>query len=465
MSLRSFTVVGVFLTAGIFARADIAPTTFAGGTIVPVEISDLRFADARVTITWGSPCSLDASFEIANDRKEPVALEIGFPVGGYDPHYGDDPSANAKSEKMADEPVSPSIIDISINDMGVAAFRRISIPKQCEIRFGHASWYFAKATLVPGVNSIRIKTSLMPSGVYGRPFERRLEYCLWTGGRWNGRIKHERIDIVFPETISKTLIQSVKPTYFQTNANRLVWEFSNIEPKDNFFDIDLVVQIPEVDAIISRMEREYHSKPKDTAAALKFAGHLFQLGNLKGNSGFPPQEFSTVEYHKILARLDGDARETFRRQYATFRADRVIADSSEWTEDRVNLIRILADMNYCENYSGVGHALKAKAILDEVLTRDPRNETAWSLLLDNYWRFSFAAKGHWFGPTVFGAQQIRDIQKAHRLCPRSKPIKRWYDQIGAKDDQDASGSADSSISGIEGSEFRDVLKKYGEHLE
>ncbi len=45
-------------------------------------------------------------------------------------------------------------------------------------------------TLKPGPNTINLTTNLTPSGVYAQPYQRRIEYCVWTGGRWAGKIVH-----------------------------------------------------------------------------------------------------------------------------------------------------------------------------------------------------------------------------------------------------------------------------------
>jgi len=464
--------ISVYLAAmicfiGTKAVADIAPTTFAGGTLVPLEISDLQFADAQVKITWGNPCKLDASFEIANDRKAPVELEIGFPVGGYDPNYRDEQSSEQTSTlKVGTEMVPASIIEIGINGVSMPAYRRINIPAQCAIQFGHASWYFTKAKLEPGKNIITVRTFLKPSGVYCRPYQRQIEYCIWTGGRWNGRIKHERIEIAFPDTVSNTLIQEVKPELFETKGNRLIWDYKNIEPKNNFFDIKLVVQIPEIDACVGRLEHAFIEAPTNSKVALRFARHLFQLGYMKGNSGFPPRSLPATDYYRLIDCLKGESLACFKRHYSIFREEVVMGESSEWTPDRVKMVQILGEAGYCENYGGIANVLRAKGIVRDALAREPHNEDAWLLLLDNYWRFSFAARGHWFGPTTLSTAQIKDIHEAAKNCPESQPIQAWLALVNAPTSQaESRGPVGPKRNYAEESEFPEIMKKYGNGFE
>lgn len=437
-------------------RADIAPTHYAGGTLVPLEISDLRFNDAHVVITWGYPCKLDASFEIISERKDPISLEIGFPVGGYDPVYGYD-GEQVNADEVTKSPVPASTITIVVNSKSVPAFRRVNTPDQCEIRFGRASWYFTNTTLVPGKNHIEVKTFLTPSGVYGRPFERRIEYCIWTGGRWNGEITHERIDVVFPSVVSKRLITEIKPEWFQTLENRLVWELSKIRPRSNYYDLNLVVRLPEVVDYLQTLEEDYCQRPNNSTAALTLAKHLFHLGNVKGNSGFPPSSLPATEFHRLRKLMAGDDQTILERHYSVQRAKTYQETSSEWSDDRVRLVQILADIGYCENYSGVGEVLEAKALVEKVLECEPSNEAAWLLYLSNYWRFSFAAAGHWFGSTALSKRQKADITKAHRACPTSSEIAAWYEFAEGK------SKAPPAFQGLEqSSEFTHLLRAAGE---
>jgi hypothetical protein len=446
------------------ARADIAPTTFTGGTIVPIEVDDMHFEDALVRITWGAPCKLEGTFQIASYREEPTTLEIGFPVGRYDQAYSNfDYSAQKYVVREEDcrEAVPASVFALEVNGAPLPAFRRVSIPGQCVVRGGQAAWYFANVTLKRGMNTIHLTTQLTPSGVYYQPYQRRIDYCVWTGGRWAGKIVHERIEVVFPDAISPSLIQEMKPSCDPAESlNGLIWDYENIEPRNDFYDISLVVQIPEVDAIVSRMRREHHADPLNTAAALKLAQHLFLLGNAKGNSGFPPGEFLAVDYFVLWAQLSDAEKTVLNHHYSLRQGDRRVASSSEWTDERNKVLKLLADHGWCANYGGVDNVLEAKAVLEDILKREPANEAAWTMLLNNYWRFSFAARGHWFGKTVLGTKPAGAIREAFKRCPNSAAIRAWHDLLASPRADAGKAPVDNAVFSSKGTELDGILKKY-----
>ncbi len=454
----------LFLLLGLaVARADIAPTIFTGGTIVPIEVDDMHFEDAVVRITWGTPCKLEGTFQIASHREEPTTLEIGFPVGRYDAAYNNFNNTAQEyvvREEDCREAVPASIFALEVNGAPTPAFRRVSIPGQCVVAGGQAAWYFANVTLKRGMNTLHLTTQLTPSGVYCQPYQRRIDYCVWTGGRWAGKIAHERIEVVFPDAISPSLIQEAKPDFYQVEGDRLVWDYRNIEPRNDCYDISLVVQVPEVDAIVSRMRRDHQADPLNTAAALKLAQHLFLLGNAKGNSGFPPSEFLAVDYVALRAKLTAAEKALLDEHYSLHRGDRRVAPSSEWTDERKKVLTLLADHGWCQNYPGVDDVLEAKTALEEILKREPANEAAWTMLLNNYWRYSFAASGHWFGPTVLGSKQKGAIREAFERCPSSAAIRAWHDLLAIpRADAGKAPEFDDAFS-TKGTEFEGILKKY-----
>lgn len=459
-SILLFLLLGLAVT-----RADIAPTTFTGGTIVPIEVDDMHFEDAVVRITWGAPCKLEGTFQIASYREEPTTLEIGFPVGRYDPAYNNfDYSAQKYVVREEDcrEAVPASVFALEVNGAPLPAFRRVSIPGQCVVtRRDQAAWYFANVTLKRGMNTIHLTTQLTPSGVYCQPYQRRIDYCVWTGGRWAGKIVHERIEVVFPDAISPSLIQEMKPSCAPAESlNGLIWDYENIEPRNDFYDISLVVQVPEVDAIISRLRREHQADPGSTAAALKLAQHLFLLGNAKGNSGFPPGEFLAVDYSALRAQLTNAGKTILDHHYSLHRGDRRVAPSSEWTDERNKVLKLLADHGWCSNYPGVDNVLEAKVALEDILKREPANEAAWTMLLNNYWRFSFAASGHWFGPTVLGSKQMGAIREAFEHCPNSAAIRAWHQLLTNPRADVSKAPVNDDALRTKGTEFDGILKKY-----
>lgn len=61
-------------------RADLAPVQHVGYGISPVKAKGLRMLTAKVDITWGSPCTLSATFVIDNQTSKPADIQLGFPI-------------------------------------------------------------------------------------------------------------------------------------------------------------------------------------------------------------------------------------------------------------------------------------------------------------------------------------------------------------------------------------------------
>ena len=427
--------------------ADIAPTSFAGGSIIPVDVSDMHFKDAFVQIQWGAPCQLDATFEIVSDRKEPTSMEIGFPVGRYERYEPthEAPQCGDGTGYLSDDPkmVNPSIISISVNGKQVQAFRRNrGYSGMGYLGGNYTTWYFANVVINPGSNEIKVKTELSSGEVNEqRSFVRQINYCVWTGARWGGQIEHERIEIVFPSEISDALIQEVKPWgIYKVEGKKLIWDYKDITPHGDNLDISVSVLLPEVEAILSRMRQAYRDHPEDTKAALQLARHLFLLGSNFCNQ-CQPGKLDAREFHRLLNDLPPSKQEIIRHFYRLERTDRYEAslrdmyDMHEGVEVRKTVYKILADYGMCENYPGLGKVLEAKEIVEGVLKKDPHNEEAWLLFLDNYWRFSLGVGGGDDRFSLMGAKQADAIRRAHELCPASKRIQAWLALVDAADDK------------------------------
>lgn len=99
--------------------------------------------------------------------------------------------------------------------------------------------------------------------------------------------------------------------------------------------------------------------------------------------------------------------------------------STEWTPDRVALVQVLADASYRDGRSRAPYILEAEQLFKSAIQSKPHNAEAWNAYLANYWRFSFAALGHGFGPTALGREQKRLIEEAAQNCPDDRCISLW----------------------------------------
>lgn len=417
--------LGAFLALGLI-RADIAPTTFTGTDIFPLHNADVRMASASVRITWGQPCSLEASFAMINEREGTTELEVGFPVGAYHP----DPRGPAYEEdeepvKPLLEPVGPEVIAIAVNGTPVSAYRRLPRERIKETRGHYTAWYFAKIAFRPGASVITVHTRLSPSPA-SIPYKLQLSYCLSTGGRWLGPIGWETVEIVFPGSSAASLIEGTVPKGGKVADDTVRWEFQEFEPKGSEYDVDLEFYHPAVAARLATTRTAHEQNPTDSPAALRYATHLFNLGAAKGNSGFPPGEWNSENFQKMLGQIESpDDRTVFTRFYRKI-GDHFASESTEWTEDRQRMIRILADAGYCQDYAGLPHVLEARRLVEQCLARNPRDAEAWNVYLTHFWRFSFAARGHWFGTSVFSKPLKTAIESAYKQCPKDPRIRSWH---------------------------------------
>ncbi|HEY8993675.1 MAG TPA: hypothetical protein VIM71_03240 [Lacunisphaera sp.] len=419
-------LLGALLATGLI-RGDIAPTTFTGSDILPLQNAEVRMASASVRITWGEPnCALEASFAMINEREGLTELEVGFPVGAYHP----DPTGRAldedeESAKPLLEPVGQEVISIAVNGAPVTAYRRLPREQINETRRHYTAWYFAKIAFRPGASVITVNTRLSPSPAEA-PYTVNLSYCVSTGGRWLGPIGWETVEIVFPGASAASLIAGPVPRGGKIAGDTVRWEFQAFEPQGPEYDIDLTFYHPTVAAKLAAMRSAHEQKPEDSPAALRYATHLFNLGAAKGNSGFPPSELSSDMFQKMLTRIESPADRALFTRFYRKSGDHFASESSEWTEDRRQLVRILADAGYCADYAGLRHVLEARRLVEQCLTRNPRDAAAWNVYLTHFWRFSFAARGHWFGTTVFSQPLRAAIESAYKQCPKDPSIRSWH---------------------------------------
>jgi len=427
--MRHLLAIAYILASTSIACADVAPIQFTGTNVFPLKSAAVRMAAADVRIVWGEPCSLTANFRMVNESEHDVALEIGFPVGAF--HLvGNDPRELEDEDDPKHKPLLEAVgretITITINGEAARAYRRVPHEKIREIKWRYASWYFAEMIFRPGTNDVAVTTRLNPSGVYAQPFKRRLSYCISTGSRWQGSIGRETVEIKFPGMDVTPLLRSVTPASGVASKDTVRWVFEDFEPQGEEYDIELEFLAPSVVAKLNEIRTAYARAPQDTNAALRYAVHLFSLGHAKGNAGSPPERLTADEYQQIFAKTRNSRdRAEFTRHYQRS-SNHYIAESSEWTPRRQRLVQIMADAGYCADYPEVTRVQEGRAIVEQCLAREPRNAAAWNVYLAHFWRFSFAARGHWFGPSVFSKPLCAAIESARKNCPDDPDIRAWH---------------------------------------
>lgn len=426
----AFALLGLMVAT--VTRADMAPTLFTGGNVYPIDNDTIRMDRARVLIEWNEPCLLTAEFILTNESEQEVELEIGFPVGAYHsdanglPNFDD---VEVPVEPRVD-PVDERSAAITLNGRLLQAYRPIPANVPPEIDYRYASWYLARAHFHPGENHITIRTTLSPSGVSGQPYLRRLSYCIWTGGRWKGPIGREDVEIRFPGVDVTALRPSIQPDFGSVSGDTIRWTFHDLEPTSNAHDIDLVVRHPRVAEKLAELRAAHEAAPTDPGPALKYAVHLFCLGAAKGNAGFPPMSLSPDQFEEVIARLPNPAnREIVQGFYRDDGNGSFVAITTEWTPARENLARILGDSGFSKPYPGSDNVAEGRRIVEDCLQRDPTNADAWFTYLTHFWRFSFAARGHPFGPTEFTRPLRAAIEQAFTHCPDDPRLQEWHEAM------------------------------------
>jgi hypothetical protein len=389
--------------------ADISPTKYVGSGIVAQLDADVRMESAKVEIVWGTPGTLSATFLMTNPTSRPQALTVGFPMPRGD-----------ESDPRAPDPLTISFDGVEAA-VAAPAYRRPGRYDRPEWR-----WFECVHTFKPGTTQVVVKTVLRASGVDATPFRETLFYCLETGGNWAGTIGLEEVTIKFPHPILNDQITSAAPGGYRVEGNEVRWRFVDFKPKRAEYDIALTYVQPEVIQFIASLREAAAKAPESTAARIKLAKHLLALGNAKSNAGVPPLQLSLVEHTTIARRLkSAKQRQAFLAYYWQPGENGFSAGSPGWTPERLEMVQILADADYRDEFSRSPFILEGEQLLQDVLKRDPHQAEAWNLYLASYWRFSFAAIGHWFGVTQLSEHQAALIETAARNCPADETIQLW----------------------------------------
>lgn len=385
--------------------ADIAPMRFIGSGITTKEDTSIEMESAVVEINLGKPCKLSAQFQMRNRLDQEKEVTVGFPM----------PSQGA-----------PKKLTMTIAGKKELAEGPMKAAAGESPPLSEWVWYHRKHKFSPGVTKVAVDSDLRASLVYAAPYRESILYCIETGGRWAESIGNEKVTVRFPQAIQPDQLVEVKPKGHVIRGNEIHWEFIYLEPESDAHDIEVTYVRPDVMQVLARLREAAKKKPDETKPALELARHLLALGYSKSNCGFPPGELTVAEYDDLKKKITpAAALELFTRRYKKTKDGSYEEIDSEWTDDRVAMVKILADAGYRDEESKIWCIREAEEILKGLLKRDAGNADVWNVYLANYWRFSFAAVGHWFGATEFGKGQLEAIQQASRDCPDDTCIQLW----------------------------------------
>lgn len=460
-----FAVLAVFSLGSFDALGDIAPTEYVGSTVIPVDISGIRMEDAKVDIVWGTPCKLTARFVLNNGTTNPTEVHLGFPM--LIPKYQRGVEKSWPGFKIA--------FDGALSDASevTTASLKERIPHYHE----DDTWYRCRHTFQPGRTVVTIEAALPASLTYQVPYQERLFYCIQTGGKWDGTIGCEEVNVHFPAPVEPGQIVDARPSTFVIRGDVIQWRFLDFKPKGSEFDISLRYFRPDAFLILSDLRKRHAANPRDSALTVRLAKDLFVLGPMKGNLGFAPPDFAPVEFQGILSKINNPADRAFFSSsyvagYDAFLAglknpeDRKVLSSSYESnkaraatitdpEIRANwarqlqrykedfwcldpygesqgelpgeIIRILNSVDYKGFRSQFPAIEEAEDAIKRLLEAEPKNAEAWNVYLANYYRIGFNAVGLFrWGNTRFYSRQITLIGRAHQECPQDAAINLWY---------------------------------------
>ena len=431
-------VVAIVISAAPLS-ADIAPTEFKGGGVVPVGASDIRLLSAKVDIDWGTPCALSAVFVVENESSQAIEVPLGFPMPlGL---------GSTPSDEFAKKIQSNFLFAFDGVPLKQNAISKVGNPN--DVSYQGVVWYRCRHIFLPEKTTVHVRSRLPASQGDVWPLRERLQYCIETGGSWKGKIGYEEVNIHFPHPVSKEQITAATPRSYIISGHTVRWQFKDFEPKGTDHDIRIEYFQPGVLAVLGSLEAAHRKKPADSTLTLKLARHLFALGARGGYSHFPPSSLSRADYAALLVSIPSpEDRALVQSRYALTKKDRHEEKDSQWTNERLSLVRILNKIDYQPPYKKSPHVNKAKALVEQILRDEPTNAEAWNVYLGNYYAFRFAGVSPVYPNEDYFQHQLDLIAEAHKLCPNDPGIRLWFECV--------SGRQTPQLDGI-----WDQLRKYG----
>jgi hypothetical protein len=423
--------------------ADIAPTTFAGFGIKPIEDCNIRLVTAKVNIVWGIPCSLSAVFELRNEDTNEIEINLGFPF--------------AIPDSLNDSIVEKFLTDCSITFDGEPEILTRRIVTENTSKYSKTTWIQCRHNFTPGTTIVAVKSKFPASLVSSWPGRENIYYYIHTGGLWKGRIAEEQVTINFPSPVSRQQIIEITPSNYEIKGNSVQWRFENFEPNDKH-DISFQYMRPDIIEKLSDLRDKLSKDPNNPALIIKLAKHLFVLGTFKGYAGYPPDILSKEEFNDILGKIqDKKKKALFKSRYHLSKDDEYREIRSEWTEGRIQMVDILSEIDYQPAYCKSSYVTEAKGLLEKILKDHPANAEAWNVYLANYYRFRFAGTSPDSQQPVVYEHQKSIILNAHKNCPSDPCIKLWLERC-KPDEKTNDVDSDSNI-GL--TPLIELLKKNG----
>ena len=149
-----------------------------------------------------------------------------------------------------------------------------------------------------------------------------------------------------------------------------------------------------------------------------------------GYTHFPPSYLTRAEYAALCASIPSDAdRALVQSRYVLSDKDQYQEVDTAWTPERDSMVRLLNKIDYQPPDRKSPYVDEARAIVEQILRKEPANARAWNVYLGNYYAFHFAAASPEYPDNDWYPHQIDLIAKALQLCPNDPGIRLWSECV------------------------------------
>jgi hypothetical protein len=371
-----FYVLALALVLPIPATADLAPTTFRGYCVTPIENTQVRMASETVHIYVGDRYAEDhyrrrvrveARFFMMNESADTVHIDVGFPADAFIIASPDRQDTTYGVHRILREYEEDRIYDFQVTVDGelIPDIKAAEVGKSLPNEIGAGSLWFTWGMSFPPGETVIDAVYHVRTSYYSKSIRQTLGYILSTGRYWSGTIGEAIVRAHFPEELGEIQLVGLWPEHHFRDGNDVVWHFKDFEPtrRDNV----LIAYIPPDHlAAIENLERSLEEQPGDVDARINLA-KLY----LRASYSAEPKDSRFSEYAEL-----------------------------------------------------------AESQLIEALRTDPDNTLAWNCYLANYYKMHEKS----FGPRFYqrydiGNAQASLIRKAFEQCPDDPGVKLWFNLI------------------------------------
>jgi hypothetical protein len=412
--------------------ADVAPPTFPGYSLSPFDAKSVRMKSEKVDIYYGTPCKIEAVFEILNPSNKIVEKKIGFPL-------------NLLAIRPWGRDTASKIYDFVMSLNG-ENLKETDVPSGHEIRSDTHYWYGWTCKFKPYLNSVRLTYHTLTSyGNRGYRWEKTLDYILNSNKCWPEKIEDVKVTVHFPESIAKRqVLAETSPPGYEIKEKEIIWHFTSFTPRPES-TIALHIIDFKFFADMLKNEKVLSSSDIDNATKLKAAEFFASLAPAKGIHITAPTYFKRSYYDEVvLPNLTSPEKKLFDSTYQLYKRSGFedsysINDYERFQNNDLQRRTVLEVMNrigYFEKneYPVIYKYIEAaKRLFHEVVTSEPKNAAAWKAYIDNYYLIETGACSPcipWVGTRGDCPESQKElIREAYRHCAGDSTIAIWNSYI------------------------------------